>query len=87
VPASDGLTDSILSRTDLHTSAFALSHGELWVTGMLMATWGVIEWNDAGLGHAWAIERNTNRKVTTDAVMIGTFLGMTIRALFKKATI
>jgi hypothetical protein len=75
-PASVGLTDNMLSRTDLQISGFALPHGKPSSAPMLLWLCVMAAFIEFRPEQACAIEIKTNAKVTINAAIRESVLGM-----------
>lgn len=88
MPDTAGLTDNMLSRTDLQMSGLSLPHGELSPASMFIGLCCTAGFLEATPEQACAIEISTNAKATIDAVMIESFFSMfDSRLLLKTLTL
>ncbi len=83
-PASVGLTDKMLSRTDLQISGFALPQGTPSPTTMFIWLCCIAGFMKVRPEHACAIEIKTNAKATIEAATSESFFGMVDSGLLLK---
>lgn len=82
-PASVGLRDRMLSRTDLQTSGCLVPHGSS--APMFMWLCGITEFIEVRPEQACAIEINMNAKAAIDAAIRKNFFDISIRPSAQKA--